>query len=379
MAYIISMHNQEEIDQQQALLTIHRRTLSHYLSQQAAVGAAFVPPAVAQGIHEARENIRRIKDTLRRWGLTVANHPDDEGPVHAVPHEEPSTSIPLPRRPTVSELASFSAGPPIAHPRSFFGRDRALKRLFNLWQRPPLQNAAIVGPRRAGKTSLLLHLARITCMPSEELRPGQRADWLPDPERYRWIYVDFQDPRLGRREGLLRYLLTCLEMPLPNPCNLDRFLEVASNDLHTPTIILLDEIDVALQRYQELDTTFWEGIRALASSQVNGNLGFVLTTHTPLDQVAYHAGHSSPFFNIFGYTATLGPLTATEAHDLIRSSPIPFLHSDIEWILAQSGCWPILLNILCRERLATLEDGEDGEEWRAEGLRQLAPFRHLLG
>ncbi len=33
-----------------------------------------------------------------------------------------------------------------------------------------------------------------------------------------------------------------------------------------PTIILLDEIGVALQRYHELENTFWEGLRSLASS-----------------------------------------------------------------------------------------------------------------
>ena len=40
-------------------------------------------------------------------------------------------------------LAPFTAGPPIAHPRSFFGRDRELKRIFGLWRRFPLQNAVI--------------------------------------------------------------------------------------------------------------------------------------------------------------------------------------------------------------------------------------------
>ncbi len=93
-----------------------------------------------------------------------------------IAHQQGSpTSIPVPHRPVVGALARFSAGPPIAHPRSFFGRARELKRLFNLWQRSPLQNAAIIGPRRAGKTSLLLYLANITTTPPEQLRPGQRA------------------------------------------------------------------------------------------------------------------------------------------------------------------------------------------------------------
>jgi tetratricopeptide (TPR) repeat protein len=70
--------SQEEIDQQRELLTIYRRTLAHYLNQQAALGAAHVPPEVTHGLREARDNIRRIKGILRGWGVTVEDHPDDE-------------------------------------------------------------------------------------------------------------------------------------------------------------------------------------------------------------------------------------------------------------------------------------------------------------
>jgi hypothetical protein len=149
--------------------------------------------------------------------------------------------------------------------------------------------------------------------------------------------------------------------------------------LHTPTVVLLDEIGVALQRYPELDDGFWEGLRALATTQVGGNLGFVLAAHESPVQLAHDCGHSSPFFNIFGYIATLGPLADADARALIAGSPIAFPDADVDWILAQSGRWPILLNILCRERLVALEEGEAGDEWREEALRQIEPFRYLLG
>jgi hypothetical protein len=54
------MLDQEEIDNQQKLLETHRRTLSHYIRQQAALGF-LAPPGVINGIHEAREEIRSIK------------------------------------------------------------------------------------------------------------------------------------------------------------------------------------------------------------------------------------------------------------------------------------------------------------------------------
>lgn len=275
------------------------------------------------------------------------------------------------------ETSSFITGTPITHPRCFFGREKELKRLFNLIKRQPLQNAAIIGKKRSGKTSLLQYLKNITTTPIEKLRPNQKSDWLPNPEKYRWIFVDFQDSRLQNREGLLRYILECLKMEVPNPCDLDRFMDVVSYNLHQPTVILLDEIGVGLQRCPELDDGFWESLRSLATNQTNGNLGFILAAPESPIALATSTGHSSPFFNIFGYTTTLGAMTEVEARELIGSSPIPFPAEDVEWILAQSQCWPLLLQILCRERLFSLEDGETEDDWREAGLEQLKPFADL--
>jgi len=298
------------------------------------------------------DQFSRLVEQLRRTSTTVESSPE--------------------------QLSLFIGGPPITNPRHFFGRERELKRLFNLWKHLPLQNAAIIGPRRSGKTSLLLYLKSITTMSPEQLRPGQRSDWLLQPERYRWIFVDFQDPRVGSREGLLRYLLISLNLPVSSPCDLDRFMDVVSRSLRTATVILLDEIGVALQRYPELDNVFWEGLRALTTNQVEGNLAFVLASHESPDQLARCGNLGSPFFNIFGYTATLGPLCEMEARELIASSPTPFSPDDTEWILAQSGRWPLLLQILCRERLITIEEGETDNNWREDGLRQIASYRELL-
>lgn len=281
-------------------------------------------------------------------------------------------------KPVFEEPSAFITGTPITNPRYFFGRNRELRRLFDLLKRHPLQNAAIIGKRRSGKTSLLHYLKNITTAPKEQLRSGQKSDWLPHPQNYRWIFVDFQDPRRQNREGLLRYILECLKMPVPNPCDLDRFMDEVSSNLHQPTVILLDEIGVGLQRCPELDDGFWESLRSLATNQTNGNLGFVLATPQSPIELARSTGHTSPFFNIFAYTTTLGAMTEAEARELIASSPIPFPAEDVEWILNQSKCWPLLVQILCRERLFSLEDGEMGDNWREEGLQQIQPFIHLL-
>lgn len=205
----------------------------------------------------------------------------------------------------------FITGTPISHPRHFFGRQRVLKRLFNLLKSHPLQNAAIIGQRRSGKTSLLNYLRTITTTPADQLRSGQKADWLPHPERYRWIFVDFQDARMAQRERLLCFLLESMQLPVPDFCDLEQFMDRVSGQVQNPTVILMDEIGVGLQRCPELDDGFWESLRALATNQTDGNLAFVLSTpENPVD-LAHHTGHSSPFFNIFGYTATLGATERT--------------------------------------------------------------------
>jgi hypothetical protein len=72
------MPDQEAIEQQQALLSTYRRNLMHLLRQAAQFGGeSFTPPHVANGIYEARENIQRIKEVLRAWGVDVADYPND--------------------------------------------------------------------------------------------------------------------------------------------------------------------------------------------------------------------------------------------------------------------------------------------------------------
>lgn len=182
---------------------------------------------------------------------------------------------------------------------------------------------------------------------------------------------------MGMRTYLFRYLLEQMKLPLPESCDLESFMDVVSDELQEPTVILMDEIGVALQRYPELDETFWESLRSLATNQVGGQLGFVLAGAEAPGQLAQQSGMGSPFFNIFGYVATLGPLTEPEARGLIASAPIPFPEDDVEWILLESGRWPILLQILCQERLLSLEEGETDLTWRQEALEQLSPFLYL--
>jgi hypothetical protein len=289
---------------------------------------------------------------------------------------EPPQSQKPDRRIKAGQLAPFVVGPPITHPSQFYGRTQALTRIFNLLKRFPLQNVAIVGPYRSGKTSLLHYLQTILTTPPNELRPGQVRDWLPNASTYRWVYVDFQDVRMCTRHELFIYLLNQLQIPVPSPVTLSAFMHSISTHLHQPTVILLDEIAAALAA-PELDQPFWWSLRSLSSNQTGGLLSFILTAPNIPTELAAAYGKPSPFFNIFGHLHRLRPFTEAEARELIAASPLPFSEVDCQWILTQSGRWPCLMQALCHARFAALEAGDESSHWREDATLQLAHYSHL--
>jgi hypothetical protein len=342
-----------------------------------------VPESMAEIERLAREIAQRT-DLSRMWVerfLRTAAYPHwhrlcdelfSQQPAHAVvqQREEEPHEFEIP-------LAPFVAGPPIINCRQFFGRDDELRRLFGVVGRFPLQHVALIGQQRSGKTSLLHYLKNITRTTPDQRRPGQHADWLRQPERYRWVYVDFQDIRMGQLGVLLPYMLNELRLPVPEPCTLSAFMDVVSQKLREPAVILLDEIGSALDA-PELDMRFWWSLRALCTTQTSGLLGFVLTSQQAPAQQAQTYGKPSPFFNIF-QRMDLGPLAEAAARELIGSSPRPFDAADVEWILEQSGRWPALVQMLCSARLLALELGMNDAAWREEGLQQIAPYQYLFG
>lgn len=277
----------------------------------------------------------------------------------------------------LTEMKPFVVGPPIKHPRQFFGRNRELRRIFSSLRRSPLEHYAIIGKRRSGKSSLLHYLRTITTTPSSELRLGQKQDWLATPAAFRWVYINFEDATLLRLDGLIRHILTGLHIPVPAECSLHQLITLLKEeDWRRPGIILMDELSAGLAA-PELDQYFWQSLRALVSTDMENRIAFIVATHDNSFQLANEHGMTSPFFNIFN-TIKLGPLNEEESLELIASSSIPFSTADSSWIYQASQGWPVMLQILCAERLFALENGETGDGWRREAQSKLAPYRYLF-
>lgn len=353
-----------------------------------------IPPKLSDVELLGREIVRRGQ-LERAWlenFLKCAEHPapyllGDEIYGNDAP-AAPQAVIPAKHDlPDVESFAPFIVGPPITHPGKFFGRDAELKRIFDAWRRYPLQNVAIVGPKRSGKSSLLHYVKNIFTTDQSQLRSTQQkpaaSGLLAQPEQFTWVYVDFQDVRMWNQERLLCHILETLALPIPEQCDLSNFMDVMIDHLHTPTIILMDEIGAALSA-PELDMPFWWSLRSLGTNLTDGNLGFLIASHEPPVELAADRGKPSPFFNIFGHVLNLGPIEEKAARELIASSPYPIDGEEAAWILETSQGWPVLLQILCHSHLLSMEEGygqneEPGDSlWKSDGLARIEPYAYLL-
>src|SRR5690349_13629837 len=79
------MSDQETIEQQRELLSIHRQSLAFHLKQLAKLGEAFAPPGLFHSISEARAHIRTLKTSLRQYGVDVEDLPLDEDASQSAP------------------------------------------------------------------------------------------------------------------------------------------------------------------------------------------------------------------------------------------------------------------------------------------------------
>lgn len=288
----------------------------------------------------------------------------------------------------IDDATPYVVGMPVYHPRQFFGREKELKIIFDLWTRLPLLHIAVIGPKCSGKTSLLYYLQSIHAMEQSALRPHQRQDWLKAVPTFRFAQVNFSNPLHCNQQLLFKDLLTQLHMPVPESCDLVNFIETVSTHLNDiPTFILLDDIDKGLKS-DTLDVSFWGGFRYLGFDASRGKLAFLLTApEVPVSPLS----EPSTFIGMFGRVLTLEALQAAEAYTLLDTNAhimarmlnvaTPFTDEDKQWVLEQSHGWPALLQMLCNSRFEALQEGKTKDEWRIQAREKLRASRcwhHLI-
>jgi hypothetical protein len=235
----------------------------------------------------------------------------------------------------------FFYGPCIQDERYFVGRRAELRQIFSAFETAytgQVQPVSIVGPRRIGKSSLLIHVTQVY------------RQHLKNPAAYRFVYVDLDDPHCHTQAGLLGYILDALRCSGPaasSVLTLAAFadcLEQFNRQNACCTIICLDEFEHLARRRAEFPDEFFVGLRSLAQKAC---LSLLTASRIPLQELFPPGWQSSPFFNIFTLVE-LKNLTEAEADALVdrgRACDRPFSGDDCAELRKLAGENPYALQV----------------------------------
>jgi hypothetical protein len=233
----------------------------------------------------------------------------------------------------------------IRRAEEFHGRQAEIDQVLGLLRNG--QSVSLIGPRRIGKSSLLLHLAR----------PETRRSHQLDFPNTLFLLVDCQELGGSPPEEVYEALLTeLLERSRQAGCaiedverygtyrSLDRVLAQLSQ-LNVDVAVLLDEFEL-LAANPHLTPYFFARLRGLTTKY---GLAYLTASQRPLfDITADEEILSSPFFNIF-VTLPLGLYSEEEARDLLHKrlegTGIDFAPALHDHLLSLAGYHPFFLHI----------------------------------
>jgi AAA+ ATPase superfamily predicted ATPase len=261
----------------------------------------------------------------------------------------------------------FTYGKPIDDPERFIGHQREVEQVYSRL-RSAFESTSIVGERRTGKTSLLKYLAH----------PDTQANFGLDPEKYTFIYQDFQllddkttPTRFWQRvlqaikravkpyEDIVSEIDLALKAETIDNYTLDDiFTLIDEEDLYI--VLLLDEFE-KVTRNENFDNDFFGGLRALA---IHHHLALITSSRQSLVELTHSEEvRSSPFFNIFA-SVNLRVFSEEEATELIdsylASTDTKFLPAELNVIFASAGYHPHFLQMACHHLFAAYEKELDG-------------------
>lgn len=250
----------------------------------------------------------------------------------------------------------------IRQAEDFHGREAEISQILGLLRNG--QSVSLIGSRRIGKTSLLLHLCRSQVREAMDLAPSQMLFVMVDcqelggtqaGEVYEALLVGLLDAaqaagvqleEVQRRPGTYRAL--------------DRVLLQLANK-NIAAVVLLDEFEL-LAANEFLTPYFFARLRGLTTKH---GLAYLTASQRPLFAItAEEEVLSSPFFNIF-VTLSLGLFSENEGRSLVqerlRHSEISFCESLIDYLLFLVGPHPFFLHIAGYHAYQALAQGKSLE------------------
>ncbi|HIC88962.1 MAG TPA: hypothetical protein EYP04_06130 [Anaerolineae bacterium] len=264
---------------------------------------------------------------------------------------------------TIGDINPFQCGRPIADPDAFFGRRRELRRLSSHLHQ--LHWVSVVGPRRIGKTSLLLQLRHRQVMTRMGL----------DPSLHAVAFVDCQGLSDLDSEGWQALLVKRAAKALgfsPVPPVRDSFeFQEAFHLLLAggrKLILMLDEFESMVVN-PHLDVDFFNLLRSLSTDMP---LAIVTASRTSLSELTYQDRSvlSSPFFNVFN-ALRIGLLEEEAARALLRRPEAGFAAETVEFLLGLAGPHPFFLQLAGSYAFEWQKGGHLDETARAEVCQEL--------
>ncbi|MFN2135960.1 MAG: winged helix-turn-helix domain-containing protein [Candidatus Promineifilaceae bacterium] len=233
----------------------------------------------------------------------------------------------------------------IRHAQHFHGRANEVDQILGLLRNG--QSVSLVGPRRIGKSSLLLHLCRPAVREAHGL-PADRTLFIlldcqelggsPPEEVYESLYTGLIDA--AKETGL------AIKPPaVPGTYrSLDRVLQQISQN-NVNVVVILDEFEL-LAANPHLTPYFFARLRGLTTKY---GIAYLTASQRPLFAItAEEEILSSPFFNIF-VTMPLGLFTDEEASSLLSGrlaeTPVNFTPPLAGHLLFLVGPHPFFLHI----------------------------------
>jgi class 3 adenylate cyclase len=281
----------------------------------------------------------------------------------------------------VSENPYFHRGA-VKLPDHFYGRDRETRRAMQLLRNG--QSVSIVGPRKIGKTSLLLHLVDPHVQAEHGLASenclfvyvnGEVLSQLDKSDVYRVMLEETSGSLATRGLGLtLGQALTNQGLIGRQDSSSNLQFRHFSRAIRSLTqrglkvVYLLDEFE-GLSTNQQLGEDFFSSLRSMTLHDV----AYVTASQDPLlDLTLRQDVLSSPFFNIFALLR-LDMFSRQEAQAFVELSSgkagLPFPQPVVGAILDFVGRHPYSLQVACYHMFEMLASGakfqeEDFLRWR---------------
>jgi hypothetical protein len=200
------------------------------------------------------------------------------------------------------DIASTDPEAPVRDPALFVGQAGIVRRIFSRIGADRPQSVAVIGGKKSGKTSLLIHLCD----------DSVRSRFLDDVGRYVFISVGADCTSTGPREFLseMHRALT----PAGRPVGYEEVRQ-RIDELHAAgkrIVVVLDDFH-AITSSELYPLEFFSFLRSLAN---NYNLAYVTASFLELQKLCVIKDvEESPFFNIFT-NLSIGMLSPEEAQVL---------------------------------------------------------------